>query len=50
MFRALFIILLLAWLLTWGFLRIATGMVHLLLVIALVALVLHFIRGRRARV
>jgi hypothetical protein len=46
MFLVLFIILLLAWM--FGFLafHVAGGLIHLLLIVALVSLVMHFIRGR----
>ena len=46
MFLVLFIVLLLAWM--FGFLafHVAGGLIHLLLIVALVSLVMHFIRGR----
>ena len=48
MLMILFIILLIAWL--GGFLvfKIAGGLIHLLLVIAVIALVVHLMRGKRA--
>ena len=50
MFLILFIVLLVAWLLGWGALHVAGGPIHLLLIVAVIALILHFVRGRTARV
>lgn len=47
-FTIFFIILLIAWILGWGVFHVAGAMIHILLVIALISLVLHFIRGPRA--
>jgi len=47
-FTILFVILLIAWILGWGVFHVASAMIHILLVVALIALVLHFIRGPRA--
>jgi len=47
-FTVLFVVLLLAWLLGWGVFHVASAMIHILLVVALIALVLHFVRGPRA--
>lgn len=46
MFLVLFIVLVLAWM--FGFLafHVAGGLIHLLLIVALVSLVMHFMRGR----
>jgi hypothetical protein len=49
MLWTIFAILLLLWLLGWGF-HIAGGLIHLILVIALVVLVIELITGRRAAV
>jgi hypothetical protein len=46
MFLALFLILLVLWLLGFLAFHIAGGLIHLLLIIAVIALVLHLIRGR----
>ena len=46
-FTILFVILLIAWILGWGVFHVASAMIHILLVIALIALVLHFVRGPR---
>lgn len=47
-FTILFIVLLLAWIMGWGVFHVAGAMIHILLIVALIALVLHFIRGTRA--
>lgn len=46
-FLVLFVVFLLVWLVSWAAFHIAGGFVHLLLVIALISLVLHFVRGAR---
>jgi Family of unknown function (DUF5670) len=48
MFLILFMVLLVAWLLGWGAFHVAGGLIHLLLVIAVIALIVHFVRGRQA--
>jgi hypothetical protein len=47
MLWTIFAILLVLWLLGWGF-HIAGGLIHLLLVVALVVLVINLVTGRRA--
>lgn len=47
-FTILFVILLIAWILGWTVFHVASGMIHILLVVALISLVLHFVRGPRA--
>jgi hypothetical protein len=47
MFLILFVVLLAAWLLGWVGFHLAGGLIHLLLIVAIVALILHFVRGRR---
>jgi Family of unknown function (DUF5670) len=47
-FTVLFVILLIAWILGFGVFHVASAMIHILLVVALISLVLHFIRGPRA--
>jgi hypothetical protein len=47
MLWTIFAILLILWLLGWGF-HIAGGLIHLLLVVAVVVLVINLITGRRA--
>jgi len=49
MFLILFIVLLAAWFLGWGAFHVAVGgLINLLLVVAVIALILHFVRRRRA--
>jgi hypothetical protein len=50
MFMILFVVLAVAWLLGWVVFHVAGGLIHLLLVVALISMVLHFVRGRGARV
>jgi len=47
-FTVLFVILLVAWILGFGLFHVAGGLIHILLIVALISLVLHFIRGPRA--
>jgi hypothetical protein len=44
-FTILFVILLVAWILGWGVFHVASGMIHLLIIAAVIALILHFVRG-----
>ncbi len=44
-FTILFVVLLLAWILGWGVFHVASGLIHLLLIVAVIALILHFVRG-----
>jgi hypothetical protein len=48
MFLALFVILLVMWLLGLFAFHVAGGLIHLLLIIAVISLVVHFFGGRRA--
>jgi hypothetical protein len=41
------VILLVAWLLGWGVFHVAGGLIHLLLVIAVIVFLVNFISGRR---
>jgi hypothetical protein len=41
------VVLLVAWLLGWGVFHVAGGLIHLLLVVALVVFLINFIGGRR---
>ena len=49
MLWTVFVILLLLWLLGWGF-HVAGSLIHLVLVIALVVLVIELLTGRKAAV
>ena len=44
MFLALFVVLLIMWLMGFFAFHVAGGLIHILLVIAVIALVVHFIR------
>jgi len=48
MFIGLFAVLLVLWRLGFFAFHIAGGLIHILLVVAVVALILHFVRGGRA--
>ena len=45
MFLALFVVLLVIWLAGFLAFHVAGGLIHLLLVLAIVSLILHFFRG-----
>jgi len=47
MLWTIFAILIILWLLGWGF-HVAGGLIHLLLVIALIVAVINLVSGRRA--
>jgi hypothetical protein len=47
MFVILGIVLLVAWLLGITAFHVAGGLIHLLLVVALISIVVHFVQGRR---
>jgi hypothetical protein len=46
MFLALFVVLLVMWLLGFFAFHVAGGLIHLLLIIAVISLVVHLFRGR----
>ena len=48
MFMTLFAVLLILWLLGFFAFHVAGALIHLLLIIAVISLVMHFFRGRRA--
>jgi hypothetical protein len=48
MFLILFVILLAMWLMGLFAFHVAGGLIHLLLIIAVISLVVHFFRGRSA--
>lgn len=41
-----FIVLMIAWVCGWIVFHVASGFIHILLVLAVVFLILHFVRGR----
>ena len=45
-FLILFVILLVAWVLGWFTFHVAGGLIHILLVVAVISLIVHFARGR----
>jgi hypothetical protein len=50
MFLILAVILALAWILGIGVFHAAGGLIHLLLIVALISLIWHFVTGRRTPV
>lgn len=48
MFLVLFFILLVAWLLGWVAFHVASGLIHILLILAVISIIVHFFRGRSA--
>ena len=46
MFLVLFIVLLIIWLLSFLAFHVAGGLIHLLLIVAVISLVIHLFRGR----
>ena len=48
MFLTLFVVLLIMWVMGFFAFHVAGGLIHILLIIALISLVMHFFRGRSA--
>ena len=48
LFLILFFVLLGVWAMAWLAFHVAGGLIHLLLIIAVISLVLHLVRGHRA--
>ena len=46
LFLIAFIVLIVAWALGWFAFHIAGGLIHILLVVAVMSLIVHFVRGR----
>lgn len=46
LFLVAFIVLIVAWALGWFAFHVASGLIHLLLVVAVIFLIVHFVRGR----
>jgi len=44
-FLILFVVLLLAWIFSFAIFHVAGGLLHILLIVAVIALILHFVRG-----
>jgi Family of unknown function (DUF5670) len=49
LFLVLFFVLLVTWLIFWAALHITGGLIHLLLIFAVIALVIHLFRGAGRR-
>jgi hypothetical protein len=47
LFLVLFFLLLIGWLLAWVAFHVAGGLIHLLIIFAVIAVILHFLRGGR---
>jgi len=48
MFLALFLVLFVLWILGFAAFHVAGGLIHLLLILAVISIILHFVRGRSA--
>lgn len=48
LFLVLFFLLFGGWLMAWAAFHVAGGLIHLLLIMAVISLVVHFFRGRSA--
>lgn len=48
MFIGIFVVLLILWLLGFTAFHVAGGLIHILLVLAVISLIMHFVRGRSA--
>ena len=48
LFLIFFFVLLVVWLISWAAFHVAGGMIHLLLVLAVISLIIHFVSGRSA--
>ena len=48
MFLILAIVLIIGWLLCWLAFHVASGLIHILLIIGVIALIMHFVRGKPA--
>lgn len=47
-FMIAFLILIIAWICGWIVFHVTSGLIHILLALAVVSLILHFVRGRHA--
>jgi len=45
-FMIVFLVLMIAWFSGWILFHVTSGLIHILLVVAAVSLILHFVRGR----
>ena len=47
-FMIAFLILIIAWICGWIVFHVTSGLIHIFLALAVVSLILHFVRGRHA--
>ena len=47
LFLVLFFVVVVGWLLAWAAFHVTAGTIHLLLVVAVIFLIMHFVMGRR---
>jgi hypothetical protein len=47
-FLMLFFVFGICWLVAWAAFHVAGGAIHLLLIVAVISLIIHFVRGRQA--
>jgi Flp pilus assembly protein TadB len=45
-FMIVFLVLMIAWFSVWVLFPVTSGLIHILLAVAVVSLILHFVRGR----
>jgi hypothetical protein len=50
MFIIIFGVLLVAWLLGFAMFHVTSGLIHLLLILAVISIIMHFVRGRGSSV
>jgi len=48
MYTVAFVVLMIAWVCGWIVFHVTSGFIHILLVMAIVSLILHFVRGNHA--
>ncbi len=48
LFLVLFFVFVVIWLVSWAAFHVAGGLIHLLLIVAVVSLIIHFVRGSRS--
>lgn len=50
LFLFLFFVFLAIWIVSWAAFHVAGGLIHLLLIVAVISLIIHFFRGSRSAV
>ncbi len=48
LFLGLFFVFLIIWLIAWAAFHVAGGLIHILLVVAVISLIMHFVRRSRS--